>query len=294
MPVTLPPPAKLVSCQREIVSNQTFFCTPSLAGVPRRHAFSLVELSIVLVILGLLAGGILTGQSLIRAAELRSVTTQYSAFLTATRTFEDKYFAIPGDMINATDFWGAMSSGSCPNATGGTGTETCNGNGDGDITASGSALSSNEVFTFWQHLVNAGLIEGSYTGISGPTRNSSSIIGINVPATKLANGGWYATTTRNHAGDSVNYALDYGGYLSIGASYPSFPPINPLLSPEEAWSIDKKIDDGKPAYGRVIAGYWNGQCAEADDGSNANNDLNASYKLDDPNTRCILKFVKIY
>ena len=39
---------------------------------PRRHAFSLVELSIVLVILGLLTGGILTGQSLIRAAELRS------------------------------------------------------------------------------------------------------------------------------------------------------------------------------------------------------------------------------
>ncbi len=45
-----------------------------------RHGFSLVELSIVLVILGLLTGGILTGQNLIHAAELRSVTTEFSAF----------------------------------------------------------------------------------------------------------------------------------------------------------------------------------------------------------------------
>ena len=66
--------------------------------------FSLVELSIVLVILGLLIGGILTGQSLIRAAELRSVTTQYQGYVTAVNTFRDKYFALPGDMPNAIDF----------------------------------------------------------------------------------------------------------------------------------------------------------------------------------------------
>ena len=72
-----------------------------------KKAFSLVELSIVLVILGLLVGGILTGQSLIRAAELRSVTTEFSQYQTAVMTFRDKYFAIPGDMKNARDFWGA-------------------------------------------------------------------------------------------------------------------------------------------------------------------------------------------
>lgn len=58
--------------------------------------FSLVELSIVLVILGLLTGGILGGQSLIKAAELRAVTTELDAFQTATNTFRQKYFALPG------------------------------------------------------------------------------------------------------------------------------------------------------------------------------------------------------
>ena len=74
-----------------------------------RYGFSLVELSIVLVILGLLVGGVLTGQSLIRAAELRSVSTEYSRYVASVHTFRDKYFALPGDMTNATQFWGTAA-----------------------------------------------------------------------------------------------------------------------------------------------------------------------------------------
>ena len=70
-----------------------------------RKGFSLVELSIVLVILGLLVGGVLSGQSLIRAAELRAATQEYQRYYTATQTFRDKYFAIPGDFNNAQAFW---------------------------------------------------------------------------------------------------------------------------------------------------------------------------------------------
>jgi prepilin-type N-terminal cleavage/methylation domain-containing protein len=69
-----------------------------------QRGFSLVELSIVLVILGLLTGGILAGQSLIRAAELRSITTQFNQYVSATQSFRDKYMALPGDMPNATRF----------------------------------------------------------------------------------------------------------------------------------------------------------------------------------------------
>jgi prepilin-type N-terminal cleavage/methylation domain-containing protein len=67
----------------------------------KQTAFSLVELSIVLVILGLLVGGVLSGQALIRASEMRSITAQANQYRAAIYSFRDKYFAIPGDMANA-------------------------------------------------------------------------------------------------------------------------------------------------------------------------------------------------
>ncbi|MFZ4541492.1 MAG: type II secretion system protein [Rickettsiales bacterium] len=124
--------------------------------------FSLVELSIVLVILGLLVGGILSGQSLIRAAELRAVSTEYSRYVTAVQTFRDKYFQLPGDMNSATTFWGTAAVGAACATTIGSGTQTCNGNGDGWL--DNGYVNSNENFRYWQHLANAGLIEGAYTG----------------------------------------------------------------------------------------------------------------------------------
>ncbi len=130
------------------------------------RAFSLVELSIVLVILGLLTGGILTGQSLIRASELRSITTDMNRYVTATQTFRDKYFAVPGDMRNATAFWGVAagtgSDATCANTVS-TSAATCNGNGDGVIQTFNVAF--DEIFLAPKHLANAGLIEGSYVAM---------------------------------------------------------------------------------------------------------------------------------
>ena len=62
-----------------------------------RHqsAFTLVELSIVLIIVGLLVGGVLTGQALIRAAELRAITTEKDKYITTLYAFRDKYQALP-------------------------------------------------------------------------------------------------------------------------------------------------------------------------------------------------------
>ena len=77
------------------------------------------------VILGLLVGGILAGQSLIRASELRAVTTEFTKYQTALNSFRDKYFAYPGDMTNATSFWPSCGTTALTTAEG------CNGNGDG-------------------------------------------------------------------------------------------------------------------------------------------------------------------
>lgn len=241
------------------------------------NGFSLVELSIVLVILGLLAGGVLTGQSLIRAAELRSVTTEFSKYQAAVNTFRDKYFALPGDMTNAQSFWGvAHATAATCITTAGTGTQTCNGNGDGIIQTS---TGSNESYRLWQHLANTGLIEGSYTGISS---GGSMVAGTNAPKAKMSNGAWQAWSAINYAGDGSAYALDYGSLLGFGViAAGTDTPQNAILKPEEAWNIDTKIDDGKPARGSVIARFWNNLCAAADDGTHDNNDLAASYRLTD-------------
>ncbi|MAR55809.1 MAG: hypothetical protein CMM93_01365, partial [Rickettsiales bacterium] len=220
-------------------------------------AFSLVELSIVLVILGLLTGGILTGQSLIRAAELRSVGTQFQSFHTAVQSFRDKYFALPGDMRNATTFWGsAGGSGTlgdgCQTATG-TGTQTCNGDGNGRIASNPFAAGTYaEIFTFWQHLSNAGLIEGTYTGKAGSVSLQDHDFGINAPAAKLGNMGWGSSWINNEP-DTISYVwtLDYSSWMSIGADNNIYAGQAKAMTPQEAWNLDQKFDDGLPGLGRV-------------------------------------------
>ncbi|MGB1540393.1 MAG: prepilin-type N-terminal cleavage/methylation domain-containing protein [Rickettsiales bacterium] len=73
---------------------------------PSNTGFSLIELSIVLTIIGLITGGILGGMSLVRAAELRSVPAEYEKYQTATQLFWDKYRVRPGDMDTAISYWG--------------------------------------------------------------------------------------------------------------------------------------------------------------------------------------------
>lgn len=63
-------------------------------------AFTLIELSVVLVVIGLIVGGVLVGQDLIKAAAIRATVTQVEQFNTAANTFFGKYGYLPGDMPN--------------------------------------------------------------------------------------------------------------------------------------------------------------------------------------------------
>lgn len=261
----------------------------------KRSGFSLVELSIVLVILGLLVGGILAGQSLIRAAELRSVTTESQRFVTVINAFRDKYFAVPGDINTATSFWGKDSTycngdSGIANAT----TGTCNGNGDGILDNPAAASSTGEVFQFWRQLALAGLIEGTYSGIAGAGSVVDATLGTNVPRARLTNGGWTVIAGTSVVAAQMYSGPTYGNYMTLGAKAANSGTGNALLKPEEAWNIDTKMDDGRPAYGRVIAKFWNDACGTAISGGTSQTNLNAQYRLNDNTAQCALHFTRIF
>lgn len=223
-----------------------------------KNGFSLVELSIVLVILGLLTGGILGGQNLMRAAELRSVVTEFKTYQAAINTFQDKYFAMPGDMTNAGEFWGYPGDdiSNCPD-TAGSGTETCNGDGDSVPDHPSADEEYGERFMFWQHMANAGLVAGDYTGIAGPGGIQDVILGENIPRSKLGDGGWEVTGWGDPStGDSAAYDNTYNHALLFGKKRSVLSVVDPVLKPEEMWNIDTKVDDGRPAYGKVIARHY--------------------------------------
>ncbi|MPQ57528.1 prepilin-type N-terminal cleavage/methylation domain-containing protein [Duganella sp. FT27W] len=112
----------------------------SLRQPARQAGFTLVEIAIVLVIIGLLLGGVLKGQSLIDSARVKNIIQQSTSLTSAVNAYQDKFRALPGDDVQGTTH--------APGATG-------NGNGDGQIA---------EYLLAPQHLALAGFITGSFNG----------------------------------------------------------------------------------------------------------------------------------
>lgn len=107
--------------------------------------FTLVELSIVIVIIGLIVAGVIGGQALVRQAKIKGVVTEVEKYRVALNSFRLEYNALPGDFENAQSFWGA-------------GTVT---NGDGNRLISAVHMNQVENLAAFEHLTMAGLIEGT-------------------------------------------------------------------------------------------------------------------------------------
>ena len=225
-----------------------------------KSGFSLVELSIVLVILGLLVGGVLSGQSLIRASELRKIVTTQDKYRGAVMSFRDKYFALPSDMTNATAFWGAKTATGCTNNAGAprnAANGTCDGDGDGFIYAATSANS--EYYRVWEQLSRAGLVEGSYAYSTSSGLTEAQSIGVEIPALGVGRGGvnlQYVGVVNGVNMRNPSLHGNTGHFFIMGGASPFATNLQGgITKPDEAYSIDIKIDDGSPASGTMLARY---------------------------------------
>ena len=139
--------------------------------------FTLVEIAIVMVIIGLLLGGILKGQEMITQAKIKNIINDFNGVTVAVTSYQDRYRAIPGDDQNATTRWTTQAPGK--------------GNGDGvmlgkykdnDTGGTGGAPADlKESNLFWQHLRIAGFVPGLTTGTGSgtpPPNAAGGIVGV--------------------------------------------------------------------------------------------------------------------
>ena len=182
----------------------------------KRHTqgFTLIEIAIVLVIIGLLLGGVLKGQELITGARVRNLISQQDGVKAAFFGFQDRYRALPGDYASADT---NINCGATP----------CQkGNGNGRIESSGAAL--HEETLVWNHLTAAGFMNGSCTFIDGPAQDS--------------------TTPKNPYSSFLD--LEYDNIYGTG-TVPSKHNLKTgtQVPVEIVAEVDRKIDDGLPYNG---------------------------------------------
>ena len=137
---------------------------PALMHHRTTQGFTLIEISIVLVIIGLLAGGVLVGKDLMSSAGNRAYVIQLQQYNAAVNTFKLKYTCLPGDCATATDY-GFTNNGNGNGMVTGAITEPSWSNADYSIVATDSTVTvylgccgGTEAQFFWTHLQSAGLI----------------------------------------------------------------------------------------------------------------------------------------
>lgn len=228
----------------------------------RKTGFTLIELSIVLVIIGLVVGGVLVGQTLVESAKMRATLSDIDKYNTAALTFKAKYNCLPGDCPFATKLFGAFTNcGTYSLAT--MGNTTCDGDGDSYVamgTVGTNYKYNQEPYLFWQQLSLANLVASAYTGMTDGSGNvnpgsnapksalDSSCISVAVSNANNSPGFLGPKTPWNANFFAVGNPAAYNG---TGVSQQQCNAGLLSMSAIFAKNIDQKIDDGYPFSGNV-------------------------------------------
>jgi prepilin-type N-terminal cleavage/methylation domain-containing protein len=191
----------------------------------KQSGFTLVEIAIVLVIIGLLLGGILKGQEMIVQAKVKNSIQDFSGVSAAYYGYQDRYRAIPGDDPGATRWAGAsVSSGGTPT------------NVPGDRVLTGlynSTTATDESALWWDHLRRSGFVTGG-AGATQPTNSFNGILGV-----------------QQGAGDGTGGTAPGPVLGAAGIGFTNLMLCSTLLPDKVAIALDVQMDDGNPGTGAV-------------------------------------------
>ncbi len=196
----------------------------------KQSGFTLIEIAIVLVIIGLLLGGVLKGQELITSARVRNLISQQDGVKAAFFGFQDRFRAFPGDYTGAVGNIANISTAACNAGVG---------NGNGRIEA------GDEARLAWEHLSKAGFITGTFTCAAADSAT---------------------TTPANPYGIYLEVVYDgiYGAGTTAAPSAPRHNVKTGAQIPVELISeMDRKIDDGTPNTGGFQFSRYQGNAAAA-------------------------------
>lgn len=245
----------------------------------KKSAFSLIELSIVLIIIGLLIAGITGGASLIKSAELRAAASEARGYQVAVNGFFSLYNQMPGDLskpISGSTIYAGPATGQGENGkiqyyaddVQGTVCYTTNSN-------SAAVACNSESVAAWKQLIATGTID-STLALTFLTVGQSQIPGLDMPASKIKFAGWHFDY-RNMVGAAGDYSKDSEASAMIqegGAFLPQNVVVltgattavtsdattlvngatnaaTAALTGSDAFSLDAKVDDGKANAGKV-------------------------------------------
>jgi prepilin-type N-terminal cleavage/methylation domain-containing protein len=186
----------------------------------QQSGFTLVEIAIVLVIIGLLLGGILKGQELINSAKVKNLANDFRVIPTYIYAFQDKFKALPGDDISAQTHMSGCT-GAC-----------VNGNGNGVINGNwNSVTATDESWQFWAHVRHANLA-------AGPTSWTAAAVGD-------------PYVPKNAVGGQIGISSATGGTVQITGMTGTYQVCSAAILGKFAKQLDVQMDDGNTATGSM-------------------------------------------